>query len=81
MADQKKLLGAVRPPSQAAPKKMIDDQIGEDRKHRKEVRVSFDLPDELHINLKYYAMMERKTIAAVMKELAATLPKAPQQNN
>jgi metal-dependent amidase/aminoacylase/carboxypeptidase family protein len=64
-------------PSIGTSQKMISDVIAEVNKNIKMIRISVDISEEMHLNLKYYAMVNKKTLAKVLQDYISDLPKAP----
>jgi hypothetical protein len=67
-------------PSLGTVQQNISDLVDEEKKRNKAVRISVDISETQHFNLKYFAMINKKTIANVLQDYISTIPTAPKKD-
>jgi hypothetical protein len=55
----------------------LADEVKKGMNSERKVRISVDIASDLHFNLRYFTMINKRTIASVVEELLAQLPEAP----
>jgi hypothetical protein len=78
MTNKKDSIGlTVGRPSAKIEQETISNMVAKNKEKKHGVRISFDIPENHHLNLKYYAMINKTTIAKLLQEYIAELPQAP----
>jgi 4-hydroxy-3-methylbut-2-en-1-yl diphosphate synthase IspG/GcpE len=77
--DNKIGLTAERP-SLGTVQQNISDLVDKEKIRNKAVRISVNISEDQHFNLKYFAMINKKTLASVLQDYISTIPAAPKKD-